>query len=104
MNVAVTHAAAGADADPGSAVPAQLAILDRPSGTFGGLDRAFLRHARIFLDSQVLDQDIARRAFERKGADGGLDPAVRRIIDKIDLGIGIIEIESVALKLVLAQD
>src|SRR5215475_11513543 len=104
MDIAVAHATAGADANPSPAVPAQLATLDHPSGAFGRLDCSFLRNARIFLDGQVLDQDVARRAFERKGADSGLDLAVRRIIDKIDLGIAVIEIESVAIETVLAQD
>src|SRR5262245_26998810 len=104
MNIAIAHAAAGANADPGPTVPAQLAVLDRPSGAFGRLDRSFLRNARIFIDSQVLDQDVARRAFERNGGDRSLNLAVRRIIDEVDLGIGIIEIESVATETVLAQN
>src|SRR5689334_1339684 len=104
MNIAVAHVAAGPDADPGPAVPAQLAVLDRPSAALGRLDRAFLRNARIFLDRYVPDQDVARHALERKSGDGGFNLAVRRIVGEIDLAAGIIEIESVALETVLAQD
>ena len=98
MNVAVAHAAANPDADPSTAVQAYLAVLDSPSGAFARVDRSFLRNARIFLDSYVPDQDVARHAFERKGGDGGLNLAVPRIIGEIDVAVGIIEIEFVTLE------
>src|SRR5262245_5067422 len=96
MNIAATDATAGSDADPGRTVPTHLAVLDRPSRAFGRLDRPILRNARIFLDRQIADQYVVRRAFECKDGDGRLDLAVTRIICEIDLAVGIVEIESVA--------
>src|SRR5215472_831305 len=104
MNVTVAHATAAPDPDPGPAVPAHLAVFDRPCGAFGRLDRTFLRNARIFLDSHVPDQDVARHAFERKGGDSGFNLAVARLIGEIDLPVGIIEVECVALETVFTQD
>src|SRR5712692_8894607 len=66
MNVAVAHATAGPDADPGTAVQTHLAVFDGPSGSLPGVDRALLRGTRKLLDRHVADRHVGCRAFERK--------------------------------------
>src|ERR1700755_2603942 len=46
VNVAVTHATAGPDADTVAAVQARLAVFHDPPGAFDGVDRALLRGIR----------------------------------------------------------
>src|SRR5262249_42019535 len=66
VNVAVTHATAGADADTGPAVQAHFAVFYDPSGALAGVDRAFLRTIRKLLDRDVADRHVGRCAFESK--------------------------------------
>ncbi len=68
------------------------------------VDRPFCAVLAYFSTVRLLIRHVVRRAFERKGGDGGLNLAVTRIIGEIDLAVGIVEIESVALKTVFAQD
>lgn len=58
MQIGVPHPAAGADADRGTAVQAKLAVLHDPTRRPDALDRSLLGDARIFLDDEILDQDI----------------------------------------------
>src|SRR5215211_2238456 len=96
VNIAVAHATAASDADPGAAVEAHLAVVHGPAGALAGVDGALLRGTGKLLDCDVADQNVGRSALERKGGNRQLDRPVRRIIDEIDPAARVIDVELVA--------
>src|SRR5262245_51319606 len=88
VNVAVTHATAGPNADTSAAVQADLAVFYGPPGAFTGVDCALLRGTRILFNRDVADRHVGCCAFQRKQRDRHLDLSVRRVVDEINLAAG----------------